>query len=93
MGLYYLAPYLKCYEVIMAKREKTTSDLLYIKVKDGKFEHALKLFKNRVKESGLLIELKEKAFYTKKSVKRKTEKNLAKLRYKNNSPQEYKKLY
>ena len=49
MGLYYLAPYLKCYEVIMAKREKKTSDLLYVKVKDGRIEHALKLFKNRVK--------------------------------------------
>ena len=77
----------------MAKREKKTSDLLYVKVKDGRIEHALKLFKNRVKESGLLLELKEKAFYTKPSVKRRTEKNLAKLRYKNNSSKEYKKLY
>ena len=93
MGLYYLAPYLKCYEVIMAKREKKTSDLLYVKVKDGRIEHALKLFKNRVKESGLLLELKEKAFYTKPSIKRRTEKNLAKLRYNNNIPKEFKKLY
>jgi len=93
MGLHYLAPYLKCYEAIMAKREKKTSDLLYIKVKDGKIERTLKLFKNRVKESGLLLELKEKAFYTKPSVKRRTEKNLAKLRYKSNTPKEFKKLY
>jgi len=93
MGLYYLAPYLKCYEAIMAKREKKTSDLLYIEVKDGKIERALKLFKNRVKDSGLLVDIKEKAYYTKPSVRRKTEKNLAKLRYNSNSPQEYKKFY
>ena len=78
----------------MKKRNnKGTSDLLYIEVKDLQIEKALKIFKQRVKESGLLLELKEKAFYTKPSIKRKTEKNLAKLRYKNNSPQEYKKLY
>ena len=94
MGLYCLAPYLKCYEAIMKKRNnKGTSDLLYIEVKDLQIEKALKIFKQRVKESGLLLELKEKAFYTKPSVKRKTEKNLARLRYKNNSRQEYKKLY
>ena len=78
----------------MKKRNnKGTSDLLYIEVKDLQIEKALKIFKQRVKESGLLLELKEKAFYTKPSVKRRTEKNLAKLRYKNNSPKEYKKLY
>ena len=93
MGLYYLAPYLKCYEVIMAKINKNTSDLLYVKVKNNQIERSLKLFKNRVKESGLLLELKEKAYYTKPSMRRRTEKNLAKLRYKNNSPEEYKKLY
>ena len=77
----------------MAKRDKKESDLLYVKVKHGQIEKALKIFKNRVKESGLLIELKEKAFYTKKSVKRRSEKNFAKLRYKNNSHKEFKKLY
>ena len=78
----------------MKKRSnKGTSDLLYIEVKDLQIEKALKIFKQRVKESGLLLELKEKAYYTKPSMKRKTQKNLAKLRYKNNSPQEYKKLY
>ena len=78
----------------MKKRNnKGTSDLLYIEVKDLQIEKALKIFKQRVKESGLLLELKEKAFYTKPSVRRKTEKNLAKLRYKNNSYKEYKKLY
>ena len=65
----------------MANREKKTSDLLYVKVRDGQIERALKIFKNRVKECGLLLELKEKAYYTKPSTKRKTQKNLAVLRY------------
>jgi small subunit ribosomal protein S21 len=77
----------------MANREKKTSDLLHVKVRDGQIERALKIFKNRVKESGLLLEVKERAYYTKPSMKRKTEKNLAKLRYKNNFQKEYKKLY
>ena len=77
----------------MSKINKNSSDLLYVTVKNNQIERSLKLFKNRVKESGLLLELKEKAYYTKPSMRRRTEKNLAKLRYKNNSPQEYKKLY
>ncbi len=77
----------------MKRKNKKNSDLLHVNVKDGQIERALKIFKNRVKESGLLLELKEKAFYTKPSVKRRTEKNLAKLRYKSNVPKEYKKLY
>ncbi len=77
----------------MTRKNKSTSDLLYITVKNNQIEKALKIFKNRVKESGMLLELKEKAHYTKPSMKRRTEKNLAKLRHKKNSIQEYKKLY
>ena len=77
----------------MAKKDKRTSDLLYVKVKDGRIEQSLKIFKNRVKESGLLLDIKERSFYIKPSARRRTIKNLAKLRYKNNLPQEYKKLY
>ena len=78
----------------MRKRnDRSSSDLLYVEVKDRQIEKALKIFKQRVKESGLLLELKEKSYYTKPSMKRKTQKNLAKLRYKNNLEQEYKKLH
>ena len=77
----------------MSKRNKGTSDLLYIEVKNNNIEKALKIFKNRVKESGLLLDLREKSYYTKPSIKRRTERNIAKLRYKGNSPKEYKKLY
>ena len=77
----------------MAKKDKKTSDLLYVKVKAGRIEQSLKIFKNRVKERGLLLDIKERSFYIKPSARRRTIKNLAKLRYKNNLPQEYKKLY
>ena len=77
----------------MAKQEKKTSDLLYIKVKNNQIETALKIFKNRVKDSGLLLQLKENAHYTKPSVKRRSEKKLAVLRYKKDLEQEYKKLH
>ena len=61
MGLDNSAPHIKCYEEIMKKRNnKGTSDLLYVEVKDLQIEKALKIFKQRVKESGLLLELKEK---------------------------------
>ena len=77
----------------MAKREKKTSDLLYVKVRDGQIEGALRTFKNRVKECGLLLELKDRSHYTKPSLKRRSEKKLATLRYKKDLEQEYKKLY
>ena len=79
--------------MIMTKKEKKTSDLLHIKVKNDQIETALKIFKNRVKDSGLLLQLKENAHYIKPSVKRRSEKKLAALRYKKDSEQEYKKLY
>ena len=77
----------------MAKRNTGTSDLLYVNVKNNQIEKSLKIFKQRVKENGLMLELKEKSFYTKPSEKRRTTKNLAKLRYNKNIEQKYKKLY
>ena len=77
----------------MAKREKNTSDLLHVKVKNNQIETALKIFKNRVKDSGLLLQLKDNAHYIKPSVKRRSEKKLAALRYKRDLEQEYKKLH
>jgi len=51
-------------------------------VKDGNVEKALRKFKKKVQESGLLIELKDRETYTKPSVKRKLAKELAKRRWK-----------
>ena len=67
--------------------------MIYVKVHKGQIDKALSILKKKVKESKLMLELREREFYTKPSVKRRTDKSLAKLRYKNNSPQEYKKLY
>ena len=51
-------------------------------VKDGNVEKALRKFKKKVSESGLLQELQSRQTYTKPSVKRKVEKAMAKKRWK-----------
>ena len=73
--------------------DKRSSDLLCVQVRDNQIEKALRIFKQRVKESGLLLELKEKSFYTKLSERRRTIKNTAKLRSKKDLNKSYKKLY
>ena len=50
---------------------------LQVKVYNNNVEGALKLFKRKVKDSNLMVELKEKAYYTKPSKKRREKKNLA----------------
>ena len=55
---------------------------LQVKVYNNNVEGALKVFKKMVKESGLMLDLKKKAFYEKPSKKRREKKNLQKLRYK-----------
>jgi ribosomal protein S21 len=72
---------------------KGTSDLLYVKVKNNNVDGALKIFKQRAKENGLLLEIKEKSFYQKKSEKRRIQKNLAKIRQKSLIEKEYRDLY
>ena len=59
--------------------------MLYVKVYNNNIEKALSKFKKQVKESKLLVELREREFYTKKSTKRKELKAKARLRAKNNS--------
>jgi len=51
-------------------------------VKDGNVEKALKKFKKKVQESGLLLELQERETYTKPSVRKKLAKEQAKRRWK-----------
>ena len=55
---------------------------LQVKVYNNNVEGALKVFKRMVKDSGMMLELKEKAYYEKPSTKRRHTKNLQKLRYK-----------
>ena len=58
--------------------------MIYVKVYNNNIEKALSKFKKQVKESKLLVELREREFYTKKSTKRKELKAKARLRRKNN---------
>ena len=51
-------------------------------VEDGKFEKAVRQFKKKVEESGLLMELRERQAYIKPTTKRKMAKNAAKKRWK-----------
>ena len=57
--------------------------MLYVKVNKNKsIEKAISIFKRKVKESGLMLELRERAFYKKPSEDRREKKNKAKLRNK-----------
>ena len=66
------------------RRKKPKDDMqgLSVKVWNNNVEGALKIFKRMVKDSGLILELKQKTYYEKPSVKRREKKNLAKLRNK-----------
>jgi len=60
--------------------------LIYVKVREGQsIEKALSILKKKVKESKLMLELREREFYTKPSVIRKEKKAKARLRHKKNS--------
>jgi len=50
-------------------------------VKDGNVEKALRKFKKKVSESGLLLELQNRETYTKPSVKNKVARAMAKKRW------------
>lgn len=51
-------------------------------VHDGNVEKALRKFKKKVQESGILQEVRQRQEYIKPTIKRKVAKNLAKRRWK-----------
>ena len=53
---------------------------LQIEVRNNNVEYALKKFKRMVKDSEMMLELKKKSFYKKKSELKREKRNLAKLR-------------
>jgi len=53
--------------------------LLKVTVKDNKIEYALRKLKKKVKDSGIIIELREREFYTKPSVKKREMRKRAKI--------------
>ena len=53
--------------------------MLKVTVKDNKVEYALRKLKKKVKDSGIMIELREREFYTKPSVKKREMSKRAKI--------------
>ena len=51
-----------------------------IEVKKNNIEFAIKKFKNKVKDANIMLELRERQHYKKKSDRNREKKNLAKLR-------------
>ena len=66
-----------------------------VKVVDGKVEQALRKFKKKIQEQGLLVDLKERETYEKPTTRRKRKKSAAKNRWQKQlrSQQLPKKLY
>ena len=67
------------------KKQKHNDEIkgLYVKVYNGNIEKALRKFKKMVKESKLMVELKEKQYFTSKSEKRRRKSKKAKKFQKN----------
>ena len=60
--------------------------MIYVKVREGQsIEKALSILKKKVKESKLMLELREREYYKKPSQLRKERNAKARLRRKNNS--------
>lgn len=66
-----------------------------VTVKDGNVERALRKFKKKIQEQGLLVELRERETYEKPTTRRKRKKSSAKNRWQKQlrSQQLPKKLY
>ena len=61
---------------------------LRVDVKNNNVEWALKKLKRMVKNSVMMLELKKKSFYKKKSAEKREKKNLQALRYRYNQEKE-----
>ena len=64
----------------MRKRRKEKSKGLYVEVRNNNIEGALKKFKRMVKDSGMMVELRDRQYYEKPSEARRKKRNLAKSR-------------
>ena len=53
---------------------------MQVKVKNNNIDSALRLLKRKIKDDGLMVELREREYYTKPSVKRATAKKLGRVR-------------
>ncbi len=55
---------------------------LSVKVYNNNVEGALKILKRKIKESDLMVEVRNRTYYEKPSDKKRHKRNLSKLRYK-----------
>ena len=81
------------YKKNFRKKPKDDTVGLQVKVWNNNIEGALKVFKRKVKDSNLFLELREKSYYTKPSKKRREKKNMAKLRNKYANQKKVEKNY
>ena len=65
----------------MARKEKPMSGLR-VDVKNNNIEFALKKFKRMVRDSELMVELRNRSFYEKPSMVKREKKNLQRSRHK-----------
>ena len=65
----------------MRKEKRRKSFGLTVLVEDGKFEKAMRLFKKKVDDAGLLKEVRDREAYVKPTIRRKLAKNAAKRRW------------
>ena len=63
-------------------RKKKEQHGLRVDVKYNNVEWALKKMKRMVKDSGMILELKKRSYYKKKSQEKRETKNMQSLRYK-----------
>jgi len=67
----------------MARKQKPLTGLK-VDVRNNNVEYALKKFKRMVKESELMVELRNRSYYEKPSMVKREKKNLQKSRHKYN---------
>ena len=72
------------------KRPKKDLQGLQVEVYNNEVEKAIRIFKKKVKESNIMLDLRKKSYYEKPSRLRREKKNLAKLRNKYNLQKEQK---
>ena len=65
----------------MARKEKPMSGLR-VDVKNNNIEFALKKFKRMIRDSELMLELRDRSFYEKPSMVKREKKNLQRSRHK-----------
>ena len=69
-------------------KKKREQKGLRVDVRGNNVEWALKKLKRMVKDSGMILELKKRSYYKKKSEEKREKKNMQALRYKYNEEKE-----